>query len=150
MKPHSPTTATLRPRPLTSPPRPYKRHRTSPHPSPETFAAFLIICLGSKVRVDEKKLPPICFPAAGLPPLPHRPLKPRVSFVSLPSPSFSICGDFSETVATGGKSSGELWPPATVRSTVDPWTGHPRAVYRPWTRSTIFFLFLFQNKSKSS
>jgi hypothetical protein len=42
---------------------------------------------------------------------------------------------------------GELWPPATVRSTVDPWTGHPRTVYRPWTRFTVF---LFKNKSKSN
>jgi hypothetical protein len=138
MKPHSLTAAALPPRPLTSPPRPYKRHHTSPRPSPQTFAAFLIISLSSKLRFHERKPPPICFPAAGLPPLPHHPLKPRVSFASLPSPSFSIHGVYSETVATGGESSGELWPPATVSSTVDPWTGHPCAVRSPWTRSTIF------------
>jgi hypothetical protein len=49
--------------------------------------------------------------------------------------------------AAARTSSGELRPLATVRSTVDPWTSHPRAVYRPWTRSTIF---LFKNKSKSN
>jgi hypothetical protein len=119
MKLHSPTVVALPPRPLTSPPRPYKRHHTSPRPSPQTFTAFLIISLGSKLHIHEMKPPPICFPTVGLPPLPHRLLKPRVSFVSLPSPCFSIRGDFSETVAIGGESSGELLPPATVRSTVD-------------------------------
>jgi hypothetical protein len=81
------------------------------------------------------------------------PAEVRVSFVLLPSPSFSIRGDFFETVAIGGESSSELRPPATVRSTVDPWTSHPHAVYRQWTWSTISFpLFFFkinQNPIKS-
>jgi hypothetical protein len=32
----------------------------------------------------------------------------------------------------------KLRPPATMRSTVDPWTGHSCAVHNPWTRSTAF------------
>jgi hypothetical protein len=44
-------------------------------------------------------------------------------------------------------SSGELSLPATVRSTVDLWTGHPRVVYKLWTWSTVF---LFKSKSKSN
>jgi hypothetical protein len=100
-------------------PRPYKRRCTPPPPSPQPFAAFLIISLGSNLRVREKKPPPICFSAAGLPPLPHCLLKPRVSFPSLPSPSFSSRGEFSETVATDGESSSELLSYAAVSP---PWT----------------------------
>jgi hypothetical protein len=96
-------------------PRPYKRLHTPPPPSPQPFATFLIVSLGSELRVREKKLPPICFSAAGHPLLPHRPLKPQVSFALLPSPSFPSRGELSETIATGGESSGEPLSGAAVR-----------------------------------
>jgi hypothetical protein len=48
-------------------PQPYELHRTPPPPSPQPFAAFLIVSLGSKLHAREKKLPLICFSAAGLP-----------------------------------------------------------------------------------
>jgi hypothetical protein len=43
LKPHSLTAAALPPQPLTSPPRPYKRRRTPPHPSRQPFAVVLIV-----------------------------------------------------------------------------------------------------------
>jgi hypothetical protein len=119
LKPHSPTVVALPPRPLTSPPRPYKRCRTPPHPSPQPFVTVLIVSLSSKLRVREKKSSPICFFAASLPLIPHRSLKPRVSFASLPSPSFSSRGELSKTVATGGESSGELLSLRRRESTMD-------------------------------
>jgi hypothetical protein len=119
LKPHSPTAAALPPRPLTSPPRPYKRCRTPPPPSPQPFAIVLIISLNSKLRACEKKSSPICFSAASLPPSQHRPPKPRVAFTSLPSPSFSTHGELSEAVAFGSESSGELLSLRRHESTMD-------------------------------
>jgi hypothetical protein len=98
----------LPPRPLTSPLRPYKRRHTPPPPSPQPFAAFLIVSLTSQLHVHEGKALSICFSAAGVPPSPHRPLKPRVSFPSFPSPHFSSRGELFVVVASYGESSGEL------------------------------------------
>jgi hypothetical protein len=98
LKPHSPTAVAIPPRPLTSPPQPYKRHHTPPHPHPQHFAAFLIVSLGSKLIVYEKKPPLICLYVAGLPQSPHHPPKPLVSFASLPSPSFSSRSELSEPI----------------------------------------------------
>jgi hypothetical protein len=124
-------------RPIDSPPRinvetdEFKTHRRRPPPTPhltshdpikgaaQPFATFLIGSLSSELRVRGKKPPPICFSAVGHPPLPHRPLKPWVSFASLPSPSFPSRGELSETEATGGESSGEPLSGAAVRP---PWT----------------------------
>jgi hypothetical protein len=117
-------------------PRPFKRCRTPPPPSPQPFAAFLIGSLGSELRVHEKKPPPICFSATGLLPLPHRPLKPRVSFASWPSPSFPSRGELSESVATGGESSGELLSGAAVRP---PWTAARLLVHHSVSPTHQFF-----------
>jgi hypothetical protein len=117
-------------------PRPHKRRCTPPPSSPQPFAAFLIGSLGSNLHVREKKSSPICFFAASHPPLPHWPLKPRVSFASLPSPSFLSCGELPETVATSGESSGEPLFGAAVRA---PWTTARLLVHRSVSPTHQFF-----------
>jgi hypothetical protein len=117
-------------------PRSYKRRRTPPPPFPQPFAAFLIVSLGSELRVRDKKPLPICFSAAGHPPLPHWPLKPRVSFALLPSPSFPSRGELPETVATGGESFDEPLSGAAVRP---PWTAARLLVHRSVSPAHQFF-----------
>jgi hypothetical protein len=141
LKPHLPTAVVIPPRPLTSPPRPYKRHHTPPHPHPQHFAAFLIVSLGSKLIVREKKPPLICLYVAGLPQSPHHPPKPLVSFASLPSPSFSSRSELSEPIESCGESSSELLSLRHRESTMDRSPGAG-----PLLREPSSPVFLMKNK----
>jgi hypothetical protein len=140
------------PPPLAASPPPY--HLPSPikaphpRPTPPRSSSLPSLHLLSPSASDtEHSCRALLCTAAGPPRRPSTRGEPTTR-VSAP-PSFLPClrGKPPCPRAAARPSSGELWPLTTVRSTVDPWTGHPHTVYPPWTQSTIF---IFKNKSKSN